>query len=315
MIKVSVVMLTYNQEPFIAQAIEGVLMQITNFDIELLIGEDCSIDGTRSIVSQYVQKYPELIKAQLPEHNRGMNSNFSSLYNACNGKYIAHCEGDDYWTDPYKLQKQVDFLEANNDYAICFHNVNIEKDNEIIPDYITGNVFETTDITELAKGNYIHTPSVVYRRNLERCPEWFTQCSASDYALHLINAQYGKIKKINDVMAVYRVHAGGVHSMLAQTRKTEMWTEQLKIMIPHFDGEAHIALKQTLSKYLYSIINDTSYPIEIRNKYINDIAVLFPESILAIIESNKQLLLDLSSAKRALKTLLARFPFVKSFLK
>jgi len=106
-IKVSVLMITYNHEKYIREAIDGVLMQKTDFPIELIIGEDCSTDNTREIVIEYTKKHPEIVKPQLPNENRGMQNNFMGIYNAALGKFIALCEGDDYWTDPYKLQKQV----------------------------------------------------------------------------------------------------------------------------------------------------------------------------------------------------------------
>ena len=116
---VSVFMITYNHEKFIAQAIEGVLMQKTNFPFELIIGEDCSTDRTREIVVDYAQRFPEIIKPILHEKNVGMKSNMNTCMQACSGKYTAICEGDDYWIDSLKLQKQVGFLEAHSDFSMC----------------------------------------------------------------------------------------------------------------------------------------------------------------------------------------------------
>lgn len=110
---VSVWMITYNHEKFIAQAIDSVIMQKTNFDYEIVIGEDCSTDRTREIVLEYKAKHPDKFKLLLQEKNVGMMQNFIVTLKTCNGKYIALLEGDDYWTDPLKLQKQVDFLQAN----------------------------------------------------------------------------------------------------------------------------------------------------------------------------------------------------------
>ena len=209
-------MITYNHENFIREAIEGVLMQKTTFPIELIIGEDCSTDKTRKIVVEYFEKYPAIVKPQLPHKNRGMQNNFISIFKATQGKYIAMCEGDDYWADPYKLQKQVDFLEANEEYSICFHPVKVWKENEktMVDDVITREVPETTTILDLAEGNYIHTPSVVFRKNEEVLDVFENMGSlpVGDYVLHMLNAKYGKIKKLPEVMGVYRVHDGGVWS-------------------------------------------------------------------------------------------------------
>ncbi|NCC99035.1 MAG: glycosyltransferase [Bacteroidia bacterium] len=117
----SVVTITYNHEPFIAKTIEGVLMQQVNFPIELIIAEDCSTDGTRAICQRYAEQYPDLIRLITSESNVGAVANERRAILAARGKYIAFCEGDDYWTDPLKLQKQVDFLELHPEYSVTFH--------------------------------------------------------------------------------------------------------------------------------------------------------------------------------------------------
>src|SRR5271157_2282730 len=110
---VSVFMITYNHEKFVGQAIESIVTQKVNFDFELIIGEDCSTDNTLDICNKYAKQYPDIIKLFPSEKNYGMMGNTVRVLYACTGKYIAMCEGDDYWCDPYKLQKQIDFLEAN----------------------------------------------------------------------------------------------------------------------------------------------------------------------------------------------------------
>ena len=119
--KVSVVMLTYNHEKFIAQAIESVLIQRTNFPIELVVGEDCSTDGTREIVRRYAAARPDIIRLVFHEKNVGAYENGQDVLAACQGEYIALLEGDDYWTSPDKLQRQADYLDAQPACALCFH--------------------------------------------------------------------------------------------------------------------------------------------------------------------------------------------------
>lgn len=120
-IDVSIVCITYNHEPFIAQTIEGFLLQIVNFKFEIIIAEDCSTDKTREICKEYAYKHPDLIKLIYSDYNIGAVKNEKRAMIAARGKYIAFCEGDDYWTDALKLQKQYDFLEHNSDYSVCFH--------------------------------------------------------------------------------------------------------------------------------------------------------------------------------------------------
>lgn len=117
----SIVTITYNHEPYIRKCIEGVLMQQVNFPIEFIIAEDCSTDGTLTICKEYSEKYPDLIKLITSENNVGATANERRAMKAAKGKYIAFCEGDDYWTDPLKLQKQVDFLEEHPEYSVTFH--------------------------------------------------------------------------------------------------------------------------------------------------------------------------------------------------
>src|SRR6516164_8232942 len=117
---VSVFMITYNHGKYISEAIESIVSQKTNFEFELVIGEDCGPDDTRAICEQYAAKYPDIINLLPSDKNYGPMGNTIRVMYACTGKYVALCEGDDYWTDPYKLQKQVDFLEANPDFSICF---------------------------------------------------------------------------------------------------------------------------------------------------------------------------------------------------
>ena len=121
-ILVSINCITYNQEEYVADAIEGFLMQKTDFDYEILIGEDCSTDNTRKIVEEYAAKYPDKIRLITSERNVGCRKKFTEGFSSnSKGKYIAECEGDDYWIDPYKLQKQVDYLEGNPECTLCFH--------------------------------------------------------------------------------------------------------------------------------------------------------------------------------------------------
>ncbi len=207
---VSVTMITFQHEKYISEAIEGVLLQKTNFTYELIIGEDCSLDGTRAIVKDYQAKHPDKIILKLPEKNLGMMRNSVSNKLLCRGKYIAECEGDDYWTDPYKLQKQVDFLESNPAYVLCFHNVNILIDNVIVDDFITSVPAnrDTFTMSDIIRGNFIHTPSAIFRNNISHAINSFIDCQIGDHPLYIVLSLSGKIKYINNTMAVYRYGTG-----------------------------------------------------------------------------------------------------------
>lgn len=233
---VSVDMITYNHEPYIKQAIEGVLMQKTNFPFELVIGEDCSTDKTREICLKYKEKYPEKIKLLLPESNLGMTKNFISTLTAATGKYIALCEGDDYWTDPYKLQKQVDFLEANSNYSCCFHRYDIldeetnltRKDNiEFL--FIDNNLNGCDISTELFLTKWITQPLTMVFRN-----ESIDINSLAKYKYtrdqHLIYhlLQNGKAYMFAFNAGVYREHVGGIHGKQSHKYQCDIGVEVAK---------------------------------------------------------------------------------------
>jgi glycosyltransferase involved in cell wall biosynthesis len=218
-IMVSVSMITYNHEKFIAEAIEGVVMQKTDFPFELVIGEDCSTDNTRAICIEYQQKYPDIIKLRLPETNQGMMLNWINNINFGQGKYTALCDGDDYWTDPYKLQKQVDFMEANPDFAICSHKVHtlmcghLDENIEMERDVLT-----TEDLIRKDWG--LLTASIFFRKDAHKTPDWYYTVKNGDFALQLIVSLSGKIKFLPEYMAVYRQHLGGMSSTLKPLNQT-----------------------------------------------------------------------------------------------
>lgn len=216
---VSVSMITYNHEKFIAEAIEGVVMQKTDFPFELVIGEDCSTDNTRAICIEYQKKYPDIIRLRLPETNQGMMLNWINNIGSGKGKYIALCDGDDYWTDPYKLQKQVDFMEANPDFALCSHPVHtlmcgvLDENVEIEKDILT-----TDDL--IKKDWALLTASIFFRKEAHKTPDWYYTVKNGDYALQLIVSLSGKIKFLSEYMAVYRQHLGGMSSTLKPLNQT-----------------------------------------------------------------------------------------------
>jgi len=221
--KVTVSLITYNHAQFIAQAIESVLMQQTRFDFELLIGEDDSRDGTREIVTGYKARYPDRIRLFLNDRKNVVyvngkptgQWNFANNIRNTRGEYVALLDGDDYWTSPLKLQKQVDFLEDNRDCALCFHNVRIldEAEPTRLELHHTTPMRDKYEIEDLLRGNFMHTCSVVFRSGLfEDFPSWFFKCPLGDWPLHVLNAQHGRIGYLDEVMAVYRKHGKGAWS-------------------------------------------------------------------------------------------------------
>ncbi len=216
---VSVVMITYGHENYIRQAIEGVLMQECDFEVELIVANDSSPDQTDVVIQNILGNHPRAswIKYIKHERNLGMMPNFIFAMQQCTGEYIALCEGDDYWTDSLKLQKQVDFLEANLEYVLCFHEIVILKTNgEIVDDFITKVPDNYETIETLARlGNYIHTPSVVFRNLIREYPFELMEAPFGDFFLYMMLAEHGKLKYLKEKMAVYREGVGIISTMSA----------------------------------------------------------------------------------------------------
>jgi len=223
---VSICCITYNHEKYIRDAIEGFLMQKTDFPVEILIFDDASQDGTQEIIKEYASKNENIITFLQTENqwSKGKYGLIDWLFPSAKGKYIALCEGDDYWIDPYKLQKQVDFLEDNEDYAMCFTNCLIINDITNEKKIAKINIWDTADTRELLTHNSLegvkygeeinspgHTSTIVFRNHLiESFPDWYSKCFIGDEPLFLILSKYGKAKFINSISSVYRQHLSGV---------------------------------------------------------------------------------------------------------
>ena len=216
--KVTICCVTYNHEKFIIDALEGFVMQKTNFPFQVLVGDDASTDATAEIVCDFAKKYPDVIKPVLHKNNIGAFKNSLALYLAAKTDYVAVCDGDDYWTDENKLQKQVDFLDTHPDYSLCFHPVHIvEQSNpeteKTYPDQKLLQKVRELNLSSLLKCNFIQTNSVMYRwrfKNENILNYWSQEITPGDYYLNLLHAQVGKIGFLPDVMAVYRKNCGGV---------------------------------------------------------------------------------------------------------
>lgn len=219
-------MTAYNLEQFIAQAIESVLMQKTDFSIELVIGEDCSADRTRDIVLDFQRRCPQIIRVLLPPKNLGMNRNFVDTIAACSGKYVALLDGDDYWIDPNKLQKQVEFLEANPHCSGCFTRTKVFSECGLPGNYCQPGdnpekiLYTTEDLINKNQIGCMQTSSMMFRNVLDNISfDPFLSLSMTDWPLQIMLSQLGPIGYLNDVMAAYRQHSGGVWSGRDATHK------------------------------------------------------------------------------------------------
>lgn len=217
-IKVSVSIATYNQAAFIGQAIQTVLNQQTDFAYEIIVGDDCSTDGTQQVILTYQARYPDIVRPLLHEKNLGGAGKYNALstFAIARGQYIATMDGDDYWTSPHKLQKQVDFLESHADCSACFHNAQIIwEDGAYAPELVNGpDQKEISTIDDLVGETeiwFMATSSVMFRNGLlTEYPAWYHQSKSGDIPRYILLAKLGNIGYLPDVMSVYRKNRGGV---------------------------------------------------------------------------------------------------------
>jgi glycosyltransferase involved in cell wall biosynthesis len=259
--KVSVSLITYNQADFIEQAINSVLMQETDFKYELIIGEDQSSDGTREIVLAYQDKFPDRIKVLLNNRDEviiidGKPTGRWNLINNlrhCTGEYIALLEGDDYWTDPKKLQKQVDYLDQNPDHSMCFHKVLFayENNDQSMKVYEPYQKKKSYNLEDLIQRNFIATLSVLYRNYpIFSClPEWYYSVPIGDYPLHILTAENGNIGYLDEQMGIRRIHKGGFWSSMSAVEMQETATKVRDAISSYFSDSELSKVAQSSQYY------------------------------------------------------------------
>ncbi len=250
---VSVSIITYNHEKFIAQALDSVLMQEVDFEYEIIVGDDCSSDKTPEILKEYQQKHPDKIHLILHQKRYdnipGRINNTTNLYN-CSGKYVAMLDGDDYWFHKNKLQTQVDFLEKNPDFHITFHDALVVHEDNARPPYRRSRVNfpfllekQEYDHFDVAEGWFMPTSSLVFRNFFdEELPEWFWDIYSADYALLLMNTQRGKARYFNDIVSVRRMSAGSFTQTFGFSLiQNATRIKELKLFGEHFPAVAQSA--------------------------------------------------------------------------
>lgn len=225
-------MIAYMHQKYIAKAIEGVLMQETNFDYELIIADDASQDDTEKLLNEIIQNHKNGFRIKYTKHkkNIGMMPNFIWALLQCKGKYIALCEGDDYWTDPFKIQKQVDYLDRHRNHSICFHDwVSINQSGALIGNYdIRESMKRDRTPNELVAGSPLHTATIMFRNKFDRLPVQFSKAFNGDTFLYAYLSQWGGAGYLLGIKpSHYRVHKGGVWSQLNYADMTKYNIETL----------------------------------------------------------------------------------------
>jgi glycosyltransferase involved in cell wall biosynthesis len=239
---VSICCITYNHEKYIRDALEGFLVQKTNFSFEIIINDDASTDNTANIIREYEEKYPELFVCIYQKENqwsKGIRPSTTYVWPKARGKYIALCEGDDYWTDPYKLQKQVDFLETNPEYSLCFTDYSrVDSDNNLIRQNCLPKLKKDNfEIQDIVGGFWIPTLTITFRRKFLDFNELelFKEIYNGDLLLVTLLIIKGLAKFLKMNSANYRIHEQGVFSKKERKFKFETRLMTYKQMFRVFE--------------------------------------------------------------------------------
>ena len=266
--QIIVVVCAYNHEKYIAQCLDSILMQKTDFAYGIYVGEDESKDGTRTICKEYAAKYPKKIKLILhnqknkTQHYGRPSGKFNMMYGllCTEAKYIAFCDGDDYWTDPLKLQKQFDFLEKNPQYVGCHANVNFLYNETGEIKIAHQNPIADLDAEQILEKNPIVTLSTVVRNHPDIAQEWMIEAPLGDLSIYLSLTQHGKMAYLDENVGVYR-QGVGLHSTRNRSKRIRARIDTLKELrnaLPAFRGILAKYLLRTYPKYYYQVARQTA---------------------------------------------------------
>jgi len=256
-VKLSVCMITYGHEKYLRQAIEGVLMQECDFEIELIIANDSSPDQTDNVVEDILKSHTKSSKIKYfkQDKNIGMMPNFIFALKQCSGNYIALCEGDDYWTDSLKLQKQVDFLENNLDYVVCYHDCSVvDQFNDLKVISFLQNYKNDYKENDLKKGAWLPTLTRCFRNVIQEFPSFYEKVNCGDLFLTSFLGSYGKAKYLDFNGACYREHSGGVWSKVDEDLKNKRMISDYRYFCDFYknqDKEIYQFYKNRLNKSFF----------------------------------------------------------------
>ncbi|WP_435353964.1 glycosyltransferase family 2 protein [Emticicia sp. SJ17W-69] len=280
-IKVSVLILTYNHEKFIKKAIESVLNQKTDFEFELIIADDNSTDTTQNIIIETLASIATTSKVRYIRNaeNLGVMRSWRNIHNMICGQYFAICEGDDYWIDELKLQKQVDFLDTNQSFSICFHNVKVDfidipQANYLLNDGLVKDVFTLDDLIGNKEIWFMATASLMIRTNsLKSIPDWVIKSKSGDIPLIILASLHGKIKYLPNVMAVYQKHSAGMS--MTDHKDDTVFLKNRIFMYRMINKETRYRynrkLRENIASYYYLMLSAK----QLRNSYFKKLIISF----------------------------------------
>jgi glycosyltransferase involved in cell wall biosynthesis len=277
-------------------------MQETNFAFEVLVHEDASTDGTAAILRAYEEEHPELFRVVYQTENQFLKQNtlVNVLFPMAKGKYIALCEGDDYWTDPLKLQKQVDYLNENQHVALCFHPVQMLMPDGLQRDDFLTKVPDNYNRIEVIaeQGNFLHTPSVLFRNVIRQFPDMIHESPIGDYALQMLFATHGEFHQLPDVMAVYRFGVG-VWSNEEQFTRSLRTAKTHALLMAYFTQAKNPVIVEIFARRIASFMQ--RFSAEIENNHI-EYLIVNSETAVPVMQAMNRDLKKKSDAVERLKS-------------
>ncbi|WP_229321213.1 glycosyltransferase family 2 protein [Larkinella knui] len=266
--KVSVCIVTYNHAKFVRQTLDSVLSQQTNFDFEVIVGDDLSKDNTRDILAEYQARYPDQIRLLLHPTNLGNNGmhNALSTFKEARGEYIAQMDGDDYWINPHKLQKQADMLDQHPEYSSCFTNAKVVfEDEKLEPIFLVEDKKPVVTIDDLIGEDeifFMATSSIMFRKNaIPEYPAWYYQSQSGDIPRNVLLAKAGPIGYIDEVMSVYRKNLGG--ASYADNEKDKKFLNNRILMYSNINRELDYkydkVLRRNIARYYKLMLEANQY--------------------------------------------------------
>ena len=259
--KVSVAVITYNHSRYIAQAVESVLAQRTSFPFEIVIGDDCSTDGTGEILQALQSRFPDKIRLIRHPVNLGLlgKKNLVATFAECRGGYLAYLEGDDYWGDPGKLQRQADLLDAEPGFIGCFHDIQMLKDGPGPEPYDMRypSTVTTVRLPEMLCYGFPHLMTMMYRRaDLATFPAWFYDICMGDWSLFSLLVMQGPMAYIRDLPAgIYRIHGSSYWLGKPFVERTFDEIHAYKTFLGIFPGEFHPTLRQRINRQEFWLVD------------------------------------------------------------
>lgn len=262
---VSVLVVTCNHEQYIAEALSSVLMQECDFQYEIVVADDCSSDGTPAIVQSFAEKDPHLFRVLHSPHRHGVTRNYQRAFGACRGEYIAVLEGDDYWTSPHKLSRQVRFLHEHRECPLCFNRFVYYYENSgrftLHPAFEVDTPYKLISSEELVKDNFIGNLSAcVYRKSVvAMLEESLYAMKVYDWMFNIVLSQYGLIGYLPEVMSAYRKHASGTFAGLSVEEQEQEMLELIDIYNDYLDRKFEIEFMYMKNRIIETIDSRTKY--------------------------------------------------------